>query len=314
MAAKRVVVVGNGRMAQRCSELLLRSAAADLRLVVAEQRNDAAQSRLARFCDEASVRLLQPKGAINAADVLAALAAERPDIIFSIDNFQIFGDELLEIARYGCINFHNGPIDRYRGVHAPSWAIFNDEKEHGVTWHYMQRRIDAGAIAAEDKIALNGDETALSLTLECIRVGVDAFERALDDILAGRRIRALGTATAKLYRRSDLPDGGVLDLRSTAAHIGRLLRATDFRPFPNPFTYVRLPCPRGALIVNEVEPVGASAGHAAGEIVAADQRLVVACADRLLSLAGVMLQPDEAANVTEVIPALGLRVGQRLLP
>ena len=312
MKAHRVVVIGNGRMAQRCSEILRRSA--DVRLVVAEPRNDAAQARLATFCSGARIRLITPDESINSAGVLTAVAAERPDYIFSIDNFQIFADELLRIPQQGCINFHNGPIDRYRGMHSPSWAIFNGETEHGVTWHYMRRDVDDGAIAAEEKMSLTGNETGLSLTLECIRVGIDSLERELDAVLAGRQIRTPRSATAKIYRRTDLPDGGVLDLRSTAAHISRLLRATDFRPIPNPFTYARLPSPGGQLIVNEVEALGTATGYVAGEIVAADARLVVACADRLLSVVGVMLEPDETASVEEVVTRLGLRPGQRLVP
>jgi methionyl-tRNA formyltransferase len=312
MAPQRVVVVGNGRMAQRCSETLAASAAATVELVVAEQRNDAAQFRLARFCQEAGIPLLQPDRGIDAPTVLAAIAAQRPDFIFSIDNFQIFGSALLGAARSGCINFHNALIERYRGVHAPSWAIFNDEKEHGITWHYMERSVDAGAIAAEERFALAGTETGLSLTLECIRVGVAAFERDLHAILAGHRTRKPEMADAQLYRRADLPDGGVLNLTSTAAHIGRLLRATDFRPFANPFTYVRASCPRGSLIVNEVHAVGENDGYQPGEIVAADSQLIVACADSLLAFSAVMLQPDETISVADAIASLELRAGQRL--
>ena len=312
MAPHRVVVVGNGRMAQRCSEILAASSAATVELVVAEQRNDAAQFRLARFCREAGITLLQPDTGIGAPAVLAAIAARRPDFIFSIDNFQIFRSALLGIARSGCINFHNAPIDRYRGVHAPSWAIFNDEKEHGITWHYMERSVDAGAIAAEERFALAGTETGLSLTLECIRVGIEVFERQLGGILAGRRTRAPEIAAARLYRRTDLPDGGVLKLTSTAAHIGRLLRATDFRPFPNPFAYVRASCPRGGLIVNEVQALGENNRYPPGEIVAADSQLIVACADSLLAFSAVMLRPDETVSVADAIAGLELRVGQRL--
>ena len=216
MAPQRVVVVGNGRMAQLCCEILLANSAATVELVVAEQRNDAAQFRLARFCQEAEIPLLQPDTGIGADAVLAAIAAQRPDFIFSIDNFQIFGSDLLGIARSGCINFHNGPIERYRGVHAPSWAIFNDEKEHGITWHYMERSVDAGAIAAEDRFALAGTETALSLTLECIRVGVNAFKRHLGSILAGDRTpaprdrgrEALPPRRSSRWRRAESPVDG----------------------------------------------------------------------------------------------------------
>lgn len=176
----------------------------------------------------------------------------------------------------------------------------------------MDRAVDAGAVAAEGRFALTGTETALSLTLQCIDVGISAFERNLERILAGHRMAAPGMAQARIYRRTDLPDEGVLNLRSTAAHIGRLLRATDFRPFSNPFTYARLRCPRGDLIVNEVQPLGPNTRHDPGEIVVADRELIAACADRLLSFSGVMLRPDETISVAEAIASLALRAGQRL--
>jgi methionyl-tRNA formyltransferase len=312
MTVKRVVVVGNGRMAQACSEVLLRCPAAVLSLVVAEQRADVAQERLAGFCARANVQILQPSGSVNAEGVVAAIAAVAPDLIFSIDNFQIFGPALLATPRDGCINFHNGPIERYRGVNVPSWAIFNGEKEHGIAWHYMEPNVDAGAIAAARRFALSGTETALSLTLDCIRVGLSAFEEDLPQILAGKRTAAPEAAAALNYRRAQLPADGLLDLRSSAAHIDRLLRATDFRPFPNSFTYARLPCPRGDLLVNEAHALGHNGGHPVGEIVRADSKLIVACADQLLEISAVMVVPDETVSVAEAVDQLGLRVGQRL--
>ena len=64
--------------------------------------------------------------------------------------------------------------------------------------------------------------------------------------------------------------------------------------------------------MNEVQSLGANVGHEPGEIVVADRRLVVACADRLLSISAMMLRPDETASAEDAIAALDLRVGQRL--
>jgi methionyl-tRNA formyltransferase len=311
MAARRVVIVGNGRMAQTCAEILARNGSCALRLVVAERRDDTAQARLAAYCRKSEIPILQPAGSINSPEAVAAIAAEAPELIFSIDNFQIFGGDLLSAAREGCINFHNGPLERYRGVNVPSWAIFNGEATHGIAWHYMVAAVDSGAIASERRFALNGKETALSLTLECVRAGLAAFEEDLERMLAGER-HAAPAGVGRNYRRADLPDGGVLNLRSTAAHIDRLLRATDFRPWPNTLTYARLRTPRGDLLVNEARSVGAIGQHAAGQIVRADKELVVACADALLSLDAVMLHPDEPIDLSEAVAALSLRSGQRL--
>jgi methionyl-tRNA formyltransferase len=312
MVGKRVVIVGNGRMAQACAETLLRDGSASVGLLVAERRDDAAQMRLAAFCNKVEIPILQPSGSINSTEVVAAVAAQAPDLILSIDNFQIFGAALLGAARDGCINFHNGPLERYRGVNVPSWAIFNGEETHGIAWHYMVPAVDAGPIAVERRFALTGTETALSLTLDCVRIGLTAFAEDLPRILEGDRSPAPHGAPRNC-RRAELPDGGFLSLQSSAAHIDRLLRATDFRPWPNAFTYARLRTPRGDLIVNEARAVGAIGQRAAGEIVRADRELIVACADGLLSLEAVMLHPDEPVDTADAVEALGLRTGQRLI-
>jgi methionyl-tRNA formyltransferase len=315
MARTRIVIVGNGRMAQNCAAILLDHADVSLLLVAAEKRRDPAQSRLAGFCRKREVPLLLHEGSINDRAIVARVAAERPDLILSIDNLQIFDNEILSVPARGCINFHNGPIERYRGVHVPSWAILNGEPEHGVTWHYMERAVDAGAIAAARTFPLTGSETALSLTLECIRIGTEVFEEGLESVLAGVKSPVLASPAAKLYRRSDKPNGGILDLREPASQIDRVLRATDFRPLENPFTYARLQLPRGDLIVNEARPVADNRQHRPGDIVtAAGDELVVACADRLLAIRAVMLAPDEEASIADAIRQLELAPGTPSYP
>jgi methionyl-tRNA formyltransferase len=310
MTQTRIVVVGNGRMAQSCAEILLGRADISLRLLVAENTRNAAQARLAKFCREREVPLLLQEASVNDPTCIAKVAAEGPDLILSIDNYQVFGEELLAVPLRGCVNFHNGPIERYRGVNIPSWSILNAETEHGVTWHYMERAVDAGAIAAARSFRLTGTETALSLTLDCIRVGTELFADRLGDIVAGVKTPLPPSAAPFLYRHSDKPNGGVLDLRRPAAEIDRMLRATDFRPLPNPFTYATLRLPRGDLIVNEASPVADNEHDRPGDVVVAEvEKLVVACADKLLAITAVMLAPDEEASIDEAVRRLEISAG-----
>jgi methionyl-tRNA formyltransferase len=310
MAQTRIVIVGNGRMAQSCAAILLGRADISLRLVVTESTRNAAQARLANFCREREVPQLLHETSVNAPSCVAKVAAARPDLIFSIDNYQIFDEEILAVPPRGCINFHNGLIERYRGVNIPSWAIFNGETGHGVTWHYMERAVDAGAIAAARAFPLTGAETGLSLTVDCIRTGTELFAERLENILAGVKTPLPRSAAPLLYRRADKPNGGVLDLRRSAAEVDRMLRATDFRPLANPFTYAMLRFPRGDLIVNEARPVAENEQHRPGDVVVADRdELVVACADKLLAITAGMLAPDEEASIGDDIAQLELSPG-----
>ena len=51
------------------------------------------------------------------------------------------------ISRCGAIiNLHNAPLPKYRGVRPINWALFNNEREHGVTIHKIHEGIDDGDI------------------------------------------------------------------------------------------------------------------------------------------------------------------------
>ena len=310
MSVHKIVIVGNGRMAQRCAEIVLAQATATIGLIVTEDRRDMAQARLAKFCNARNVPLLISSESINSRPVIEKIAAVRPAFLLSIDNFQVFGTELLDIATHGAVNFHNGPIERYRGVNVPSWAIFNGEHAHGVSWHDMEARVDSGALVASRRFDLDDVETGLSLTVKCIEVGIEIFESHLERLLAGTRSAVAPAADIRNYRRSDLPNGGVLDLRWSYPRIDRMLRATDFRPFPNTFTYARVCCPNGELIVNEARRTDAAGVGKPGEVLVANDRLIVACADGAIELAAIMLEPDREADIATAITALGLEKGQ----
>ncbi|MCX5899513.1 MAG: formyltransferase family protein, partial [Proteobacteria bacterium] len=68
------------------------------------------------------------------------------DYLFSIVNNAVLPPELLALPRRMAINFHDAPLPRYGGIHATSWAIMNREQTHGITWHVMAPKIDAGGV------------------------------------------------------------------------------------------------------------------------------------------------------------------------
>lgn len=70
------------------------------------------------------------------------------DLLFSVFYEKILPSWILRKARR-CLNLHNGPLPRYRGVRPINWALKNGETMHGVTIHEMTPEIDAGPIVAQ---------------------------------------------------------------------------------------------------------------------------------------------------------------------
>jgi methionyl-tRNA formyltransferase len=71
-------------------------------------------------------------------DLLSAVDGRPVDYLFSIANLSLVPAPILALPRLGAINFHDGPLPRYAGLHATTWAILNQETSHGVTWHEMK--------------------------------------------------------------------------------------------------------------------------------------------------------------------------------
>src|SRR5439155_12124948 len=79
-------------------------------------------------------------------DLVAAFKAVPFDYLFSIANMHIIPNEIFTLPRRFAINFHDGPLPRYAGVHATSWALIHQERHHAVSWHEVGDLVDGGRI------------------------------------------------------------------------------------------------------------------------------------------------------------------------
>src|SRR3569832_1850787 len=74
--------------------------------------------------------------------------SEIPDIafdyLFSVANLEVLDMRLVRRAAKLAINFHDGPLPRYAGLNATSWAILAGEATHGGAWRGGAGRGGAG--------------------------------------------------------------------------------------------------------------------------------------------------------------------------
>lgn len=82
---------------------------------------------------------------VNSERHLSYLRRIQPDIIISSSG-QFFKEDLLKLPKIACINRHSALLPKYGGVLPVFWAMYNEEKETGVSIHYMVKEIDKGDI------------------------------------------------------------------------------------------------------------------------------------------------------------------------
>ncbi|MFT4060338.1 MAG: amino acid adenylation domain-containing protein [Legionella sp.] len=210
-------LIGDDHLLIQCAEILLKKECHILGIISAL---DAAQKM-------AEAHGIKHYTCLNEAN--ESLLATDFDYLFSIINSAIIPKTLLERARHLAINFHNAPLPRYAGVHALSWAIINNESEHGITWHVMNERIDGGDILKQVLFAIDEQETALSLSLKCYAHALPLFNTLIDELKnAPITLIPQNISQSSYYSFKQKPPGnGWLSWEQPACDIMRVVHALD---------------------------------------------------------------------------------------
>ncbi|MBC7171304.1 MAG: peptide synthetase, partial [Polyangiaceae bacterium] len=145
------LLIGDESLLIQCAETLLAKGHAIAGVVTAEES-------IRRWAEGLGIPTFAPgKGLAD------RVASTQYDWLFSIANLRIVPEPLYRRAARGAVNFHDGPLPRYAGLNAPSWAILGGERTHGVTWHAITAGVDEGDVYAQRTFPLAPDETALTL-------------------------------------------------------------------------------------------------------------------------------------------------------
>lgn len=155
-----------------------------------------------------------------------------PKIIFSISNIYLFKDTL--INRFPIINYHNAILPIHPGRNAEAWTIFSQDTAAGVTWHFVENKVDAGDIILQEKVPMHDRMTAIQLLSQQARTAHKLFETILTDIFEKHILnghRQMVRAGVKFHFSWEKPNGGLLELAWDIKKISAFLRAMDYGKF-----------------------------------------------------------------------------------
>lgn len=238
------------------------------------------------------------------------------DFLFSVNNEHILTNDVLRIAQKCAINYHDALLPRYAGTHATSWALMNGESTHGITWHVIAERVDAGDILVQRTVDISADETALSLNAKCYEAAISAFDQLVDDLCSDNLPRqkqdVSGRSFFPRYRRPGR--GGIISWSDRAEEISRLVRALDFGSYPNPLGKAKLSIEGEFYIVGSVETTATSSSALPGTIgQLGDDFLQVATSDKDVRIKSISTIAGHAVSIAELQQRYQLRPGSRLL-
>jgi methionyl-tRNA formyltransferase len=223
------------------------------------------------------------------------------DLLLNVHSLHIAHPDVVAAPRIGSFNLHPGPLPEYAGLNVPSWAIYNGERAHGVTLHWMDDRIDAGPVAWLERFELTDADTGLSVFGHCVRRGVPLVVKLVETAAADPASipRIVQDPARRRYFSAGPPDDGVLEWSAPARKISRFVRAADYLPFPSPWGHPRAALDSREVGIAKVLHTGLTAAEPPGTIhEVSDAGAVVATGDELLLVQrlyanGRYLKPSE---------------------
>lgn len=183
------------------------------------------------WAEQSNLQLIDPS-----SDYASVLSASPFDYLFSINHLQRIPDQILKLPRRCAINFHDGPLPRYAGLNAPTWALINQERTYGICWHRMTATIDQGPVLKRAAVTIDPGETAVSLNTKCLAAGVSAFAQLVTDLTRDAVVEEpqgrAGRSYFGKYRRP--PAAALLDWSRPAKELDALVRGLQFGTYLNP--------------------------------------------------------------------------------
>ncbi|KJV30445.1 bifunctional UDP-4-amino-4-deoxy-L-arabinose formyltransferase/UDP-glucuronic acid oxidase ArnA [Pantoea sp. SM3] len=190
---------------------------------------------VARLAAEHGIPVYAPEDANHPlwVDRIKSMA---PDYIFSFYYRNLLNDSILSSARLGAFNLHGSLLPKYRGRAPLNWALVNGETETGVTLHRMVKRADAGDIVAQQRVAIEEQDNALTLHRKLTTSASQLLEQALPAMKRGEIVAIPQDHTQATVVGRRTPEDGRILWEQSAQSINNLVRAvTD--PWPGAFAF-----------------------------------------------------------------------------
>src|SRR5579875_3991875 len=224
-----------------------------------------------------------------------------PAVIYSFNYRRLLPRAVLQCASIAALNVHPSKLPAYRGRAPINWVLVNGERETGVTLHHMVERADAGDIVAQQTVAIDDSDTALTLSRKLTPLAADLITRFHPLIVAGTAPRAAQDLSAGSYFGRRTPADGRIDWNWPARRIFNLVRAVT-HPYPGAFCTAA-----GRKLLVWQASIGAEEGRAGdpGQIVGAvGAGLQVAAGAGIVVIGCVQFEGEQEGPACEVLGRL----------
>ncbi|MEZ5929113.1 MAG: methionyl-tRNA formyltransferase [Parvularculaceae bacterium] len=221
----------------------------------------------------------------------------------------ILPQAILEAPRLGCFNLHASLLPRWRGAAPVQRAIMAGDKRTGVQVMRMEKGLDTGPVLLSETVDIRPDDTAASLTERLSVIGAGLLPRALAALDRGGLVETAQSPDGVTYAHKISSDEARIDWSRPAVEIDCKIRGLS--PFPG--AWFEAPSAKDPQRVKALlSRLAPNVKGAPGEVMQADDRLVIATGDGGVELLRLQRAGKSAQSPAEFLRGFPLPVGTRL--
>ncbi len=250
---------------------------------------------------EYDIEVFQPE-TLKDSRAQSRIEDTKADVIIVAAYGLIIPTNVLNMPRLGCFNIHASLLPRWRGAAPIQRSLLAGDKETGVTIMEVVPALDAGAMISKGVVPITELDTAQTLHDALAKTGADLMVKAMENLSKNGTLAStpqddsLVTYAEKLQKSE-----AMIDWNKSADAISKQVRA--FNPFPV----------ATAMLNGEVCRIWMATKKSgkglAGQVVATNETIDVACGEGVLSIHELQLPGGKRLKAREFLTGRQLPAG-----
>ena len=230
-------------------------------------------SRVEVFAKENFLNLRTPDSLDNNQEYNYLKKLE-PDIVVVIAYGKIIPKKFLNLSKYGFVNVHASLLPKWRGAAPIQRSIMNLDNQTGISIMKIVEELDAGPVMHQDKIQINENVDALTLSKVLSKLGAKSIINAIDKIVKGKAIFQEQNHGKATYAKKILKTEGRINWNQSAKKVLAKINGLN----PNPGAWFEYKNERFKVWKAEIVNKNSDSGKTV------DDQLTIACNEQSIKI------------------------------
>ncbi len=254
-----------------------------------------------------SIEVLQPANKQELSDIFNELEV---DLGVLVAYGMIIPEAILSKPKHGILNLHPSLLPKYRGPSPIQTTLLNNDKLTGVSIIKLTSLMDAGPIVFQEKINIEDDDNAQSLSDKLFNLGAEMIVKILWRYLGGEIKPAIQDESAVSMTKLIDRDDGKVNWQKKATEI--ISQDKAFYPWPGIFSYLdnkRLKIVNLGLLEGDFSP-----NLVPGELfLGPNKGLAIKCSQGAIQLTSVQLEGKKEMSGQDFLRGQTDLIGKKLI-